>query len=515
VTGTTRRVARLLWLLVAAWASTAGATPNVPLEDPVYLQLEQLRAQGKLPPYLGGARPLTEAEIQRLLMQAGAAPDPRLLAPDVASAWLRPATLVTLRGALIDEHVRPYSTEVRPRDIAGFVAVSCEHQEGRPCGPGAGLGLELDSSAGYGSWLSAYTRLRFDAGNHAYSPAFDVDRAYLNIEAGPIAFEVGRDVQVLGPAERSALMLSDHAAPLDHVRISTARPLNLIGENGSILRLSLRYFVGVLRDPQRFHHTLVTGSRAQLDLFDGLELGGTRLLQLGGDGAPSFTFGQFVAEHFIRQSGPTGVGISNNRLSFDISYSFRALRGARAYYELAFEDNRKQFINTLEFQTDHLVGLELLNLDGAGHHGVLLEFHRTGSDSQEHSLFTTGMTNADRTLGSPLGPDAWSLYSAARIDLNALSLSPWAELVRMSSDVYTATENGPVVRVSSGVVEHRFRAGMDAFLTLPAGTTLRLRAFAERVGNSDFIEGATRVNGGVLVAFTWAPSQGAGVYMRE
>jgi hypothetical protein len=486
----------------------------VPLEDPLYLQLEQLRAQGKLPAYLGGARPLTEAEIQRLLIEAGAAPDPRLLPPNVSSAWLRPATLVTLRGNLIDEHLRPYSTDVRPRDMVGFVAASCEHQEGRPCGPGAGLGLELDSSAGYGSWLSAYTRFRFDAGNHAYSAAFDVDRAYVNIEAGPVAFEVGRDVQVLGPAARSALMLSDHAAPLDHARISTARPLDLIGDHGSILRLSLRYFVGVLRDPQRFHHTLVTGSRAQFDLFDGLELGGTRLLQLGGDGAPSFTFGEFLLEHLIRQSGPSGVGISNNRLSFDISYAFRALRGARAYYELAFEDNRKQFINTLEFQTDHLVGLELLNLDGAGRHRVLIEFQHTGMDSQEHSLFTTGMTNADRTLGSPLGPDAWSLYSAVQIDRGALSVSPWAELVRMSSDVYTATENGPVIRVSSGVVEHRFRAGIDGTLVLAAGTSLRVGAFAERVGNSDFVAGTTRLNGGLLAAFTWTPPQGAAHFWK-
>ncbi len=499
--------------LLFAASAAAEATPNVPLEDPVYLQLAQLRAQGKLPAYLGGARPLTEAEVQRLLMMAGVPAEPRLLSSEISGAWLRPATLLTLRAALVDEHLRPYSTDVRPRDIAGFVATSCEHQEGRPCGPGAGLGLELDSSAGYGTWLSAYTRFRFDAGNHAYSPALDVDRAYVNVEAGPLAFEVGRDVQVLGPAARSALMLSDHAAPLDHVRISTARPLDLIGDHGSILRLSLRYFVGVLRDPQRFHRTLVTGSRAQLDLFDGLELGGTRLLQLGGAGAPSFTFGQFVAEHFIRQSGPTGVGISNNRLSFDISYVFRALRGARAYYELAFEDTRRQFLNTLEFQTDHLLGLELLNLDGAGHHAVLLEYHRTGSDSQEHSLFTTGMTNADRTLGSPLGPDAWSLYSAVRIDRNALSLSPWAELVNLSSDVYTATENGPVVRVSSGVIEHRFRAGIDGTVALAGGMSLRLSAFAERVGNSDFIAGATRVNGGLLAAFTWVPALGAGFHM--
>jgi hypothetical protein len=53
--------------LVLAAATAARGTPNVPLEDPVYLQLAQLRAQGKLRAYLGGVRPLTEAEVQRLL----------------------------------------------------------------------------------------------------------------------------------------------------------------------------------------------------------------------------------------------------------------------------------------------------------------------------------------------------------------------------------------------------------------------------------------------------------------
>jgi len=502
-----RSTAQLLGLLLVASATAAQATPNVPLENPVYLQLEQLRAQGKLPAYLGGSSPLTEAEIERLLVAAGAPPDPRFLPPDVSDPWIRPATLLTLRGSLVDEHPRSYSTEIRPRNIAGFVALSCEHQEGRPCGPGAGVGVEVDSSAGYGGWVSAFTRIRVDAGNHAYEPGVDLDRAYVNFELGPVAMEAGRDVQVLGPAVRSALMLSDHAAPLDHVRISTARPLDLLGDRGSILRLSLRYFIARLRDPQRFHGTLLTGARAQLVLFDQLELGGTRFLQLGGDGAPSFTLGQFVLEHFVRQTGPDGAGISNNRLSFDISYVFGPLRGARAYYELAFEDTRHQFLNTLEFQTDHLLGLEVLNLDGAGHHGLLLEFHRTGSDSQEHSPFTTGMTNANRTLGSPLGPDAWSLYAAVRIDGRAFSVTPWAELVRMSSDVYgVRSEDGPVERFSTGVTEHRFRAGLEAALGLTKGVSLRVGAFGERVGNSDFVTGATRLNGGLLAALTWSPA---------
>ncbi len=40
----------------------------------------------------------------------------------------------------------------RPRDLIGLIAASCEHAEGRPCGPGAALLTELDSSVGYDDW---------------------------------------------------------------------------------------------------------------------------------------------------------------------------------------------------------------------------------------------------------------------------------------------------------------------------------------------------------------------------
>src|SRR5262249_16671171 len=144
--------------------------------------------------------------------------------------------------------------------------------------------------------------------------------------------------------------------------------------------------------------------------------------------------------------------------------------------------------------------------DGAGHHGVLLEYHRTGVNSQEHSPFTTGMTNAGRTLGSPLGPDAWSLYAAARIDARSVSILPWVELARLSSSVYGARpEDGPIEVVAAGASEQGFRAGVQARFSVAGGISLRVEAFGERVGNSDFAEGSTRLNGGLLATVTWLP----------
>ena len=218
-------------------AAAALASPNVPLDDPLYAALERLRAEGKIPPWSGGILPLTRAEMERLFAAAKDASDLALVrSPE--GFWLSAADRVALRAALVDMEGRPYSTAVRPRPMAGAVDLSCEHTEGRPCGPGAGAWMELDSSAGYGRHVSFVTRLRGMAGNHAYSAALEVDRAYVNAELGPVALEAGRDVQKLGPGERTSMMLGDHAAPLDHLRISTAHPLELGSE---AVRISLRW----------------------------------------------------------------------------------------------------------------------------------------------------------------------------------------------------------------------------------------------------------------------------------
>ena len=90
-----------------------------------------------------------------------------------------------------------------------------------------------------------------------------------------------------------------------------------------------------------------------------------------------------------------------------------------------------------------------------GNYGVLVEFLHTGVRSQEHGLFTSGMTSGGRTAGAPLGPDATSIYVSPRFSLrrNALTMSPWAEYVRIGSDVYDLPDCCAISRRSSGPVE--------------------------------------------------------------
>ena len=491
-----------LALLLALLASTARASPTIPLDDPVYEELGVLRALGRLPLYLGGIRPLTEFDAQRLLLQAGAAPNPTLPPLSLRGFWFNPARRVTARLGLFSDEERPYSTPDRPLGLIGGVEVSCEHQEGRPCGQGGGGVLELDTAVGYGHWISAFTRLQFMAGSNQWSTRGALDRGYINGQIGPVALLVGRDVLALGPGVHTQLIWGDNPAPLDQIRIQTAHPLKI---PRIPVTVSALYAVGRLRDPQTFHGTLVTLARLDVVIADQLELGAQQLLQLGGDGAIQYSFGDFIAEHFTRTGNYPGAGGSNRRDSLDATYTNKWARGLRIYYELAFEDFRKNLGDMFLYDCDHLVGLEMPALTKSGRHGFVLELQHNGPFSQEHTYFTTGLTNAGRVVGSPLGPDSWSLYASVRIDLARVTLWGWAEWVRAASDSYDAIEFGPINRVSVGPAETRIRFGPRARLPLLRQLRLEANAFFEYVDGFAFMPSVDRSNAGVQAMLVWTP----------
>src|SRR2546421_3977450 len=391
---------------------------------------------------------------------AGAA----VAAPRPDDFWIDPLERAALLFSAADEYDRPYSVPARPRDLAGFIALSCEYQEGRPCGDGVGTALEIDSEAGWSSFLTAATRLRVSAGTDRYASQLILDRAYLRFEAGPFLLQIGRDALSLGPAVRAGLVISRNAAPQDGIRAQLP-PVAL--PFAPDIRISLLYFLDRLRDPQRFHGTLLDCARAQLDFWNRVQLGGSRLLQIGGDGAPYYGgFTGFILEHFGRTREGVGQGTAeNNRLSFDLSIRIPELRGARLYYEIAFEDYRTStptaVWNSLRYDADHLVGIELAELKLGAWRRLYIELEHTGWVSQEHSVFTTGMTNAGRTLGSALGPDGTSLWLRADFEAGRLVLSPWVEWLRFSGNQYGLDVPRGPFGTGVGPIEHRQRPGAD------------------------------------------------------
>ena len=484
------------WILVTAALSTsatARAAPNLPSEDPAWDELRDAMAEGRVPDLLGGVQSLGADRVFGALSRGHAE----------EGGWATPLDRAILRAFADSEHDRPYSLPLRERQLAGFVAPSCEYQEGRPCGDGAGAGLELDSSAGFANLLTAATRIRLAGGSEAFGHGLALDRAYLKLEYGPLLLQAGRDVLALGPSVRAAEMVSANAVPQDGLR-AQLHPVAL--PFAPWLRVSLFYFLDRLRDPQTFQGTLLDCMHAQLDFTDRVQLGGSRILQLGGKGAPGFGgFWGFVGEHLGRTQ-PEGLSNpENNRLSFDLSVRIPELRGTRVYYEMALEDTRSRFFNMLRFDADHLIGIEVRAVRLGPWRRLFVELQHTAWVSQEHGTFTTGMTNGGRTLGSALGPDGTSLWVRADLEIAGLLVSPWAEWLRFISDRYGSDEARGVFVTASGPMEHRQRLGADLQARLAPGWRLSAGLFGERVGNADLIAGATRLNAGFRTALSYTP----------
>jgi hypothetical protein len=396
-------------------------------------------------------------------------------------AWITPIDQAALHLAAYDEADRPYSVPARPRDIAGELAISCEHAEGRPCGDGLGAFGELDSRAGYGDWLSAGTRLRARLGSENYGADLDLDRAHLDARYQGFGLELGRDVFTLGPAAHTQVGWGDHAPPLDFARASYATA-----------RGGLFYLVGRLRSPQTYPGNLVTIARGELELGP-VTLGGMQLLQLEGEGAPHLGPWAFLEEHFTRgdaSAGPTDS--SNRRVGLDASWRIAGFGGARLYYELMFEDWRRQFVDALRYDADHVVGFEAPS--------VLVEWQKTGFRSMEHSPRITGFTNAGRAVGSPLGPDAQALF----VSLRAHSITPWVEFVHLASDKYTYDFHQPIVRTNDGLAEVRVRIGLRGTRAISAHLRLEAGALTETIFHVGFTH-AERHSVGADLVLAWHP----------
>src|SRR5437868_12815145 len=211
-----------------------------------------------------------------------------------------------------------------------------------------------------------------------------------------------------------------------------------------------------------------------------------------------------ILEQFGRtRETPSGTA-ENNRLSFDLAVRLPELRGARVYYEIAFEDTRKAFWNSVEYDADHLLGIELRAIRLGPWRRLFVELEHTGWVSQEHGVFTTGMTNAGHTMGSAMGPDGTSLWIRADFEQAGLTLSPWFEWLRFSGDTYGSDQVQGVFVVARGPVEHRQRLGIDA-QALFAPLLVSAGLFGERIENTDLVNWATSWSGGLRAAVTWTP----------
>src|SRR5262249_62350398 len=109
--------------------------------------------------------------------------------------------------------------------------------------------------------------------------------ASLKLTFQNIALEVGRGAQWWGPGYHGSLLLTDHAFPLDMIKLGSDEAFQLPWKLRDLGEWKVNAFLARLEGDQTFSHENIFGLRVSYLPTAWLELGATRLTQFGGSGS--------------------------------------------------------------------------------------------------------------------------------------------------------------------------------------------------------------------------------------
>ena len=531
----------------------ADSTPNVPIDDPVYRDIDKLVAAGLVEDAIYGQRPWSRGEIARLITEAMKKEEVGgPIAPDYGEIGLQIYTdgiLERLKKDYREELVDRGSLEGEKRSVRihpleqvqmdetfldspsravpannGLGMVDAQinplvaYREGRHYVDGNTLGLETTHSAKISPYFSLYARPRFEmltpnTVNTDVRPL--IQNAYGKFAFHNLEFEVGRDSLVWGQGEHGGLILSDNARPLDMIKVGNQSPFILpwifkhLGPN------SFQMFFADMGPEREFPYAILSGYKWSLKPTHFLELGFNHTLLMGGDGAPSIKWFDPISEFFfVRRGGLRGTGaqVADHRLGFDWRLRIPPFRNAEWYFETLWDDiGRETFIVNITQQMAFVSGLYFPRLADDGSTDLRIQYSHLPPLLYHHGTWNSGYSLNQHLLGDESGPDSDVFQLKIVHNLGEqYRLGFESGYANRDSDIYTQTtssQGGPdrVVKVTDNTTEHRFHflASLD-WMIRPR--LLLQPAFAyERVFNFDFIPGSGRNNFLGRIELTWHP----------
>lgn len=545
----TRRVklkALVLALLLLLTPSLAWSysTTNVPIDDPVYHDIDRLVGLGLARDVIYGQRPWSRGEIARII--AGAAKkhsdEGPIIAPDERDLSLRIETedllerlqkeyreeLIELGAAdgerkTFSFHPLAYAqaeynfldSEARsmPNNGLGFIDALVEplaaYREGRRYPDGHQLALETEHRLRATRFFSFYLRPRFQldvthGGNISAHPY--VQQLYLKFAVPHFELLVGRDSIEWGQGEYGGILLSNNARPLDMIKISNPSPTFLPWVFRYLGPFRYTFFVANLGPEREFPYSFLTGAKFSIKPTSFLELGIDQLLMLGGDGAPGpLTPGNVLQEFFgMRVGDVNAVNLTNREMGFDMRLTFSGLRNSQLYLDAQIEDFSSVLFMMLH-TTSYQAGFYIPRLSNDGRFSLRLEYRHGSPYFSRHAPFTTGMALNRRILGDELGPQADGGYAQLYFDPNQnTSFKFGVAYERRDGDVLTQTfkPNGDRDTIVTSVpvpAEERIRWGVSVAHHLSKRVRLSSDFSHEFIHNYNFSSGDNK-NGFLLGA---------------
>lgn len=441
----------LMWGSVGFfWANQAAASANIPLHHWAYESIERLTALGIIDQAMVVTKPYSRKEAARYVARAlervrkdkVVADGREVLAEPLLDRLMqefRPELMdldavarapgASARGFRYGGHIQ---TEVDGFFVGGGQTVRFrENRGGEYYVNGAIDQTDIRGWFEIGDWLSVNLQPKFISNEHVLgigatnnNKNFYLREGSIKISHFNVALEIGRGTQWWGPGYHGSLLLTDHAFPLDMIKLGSDQAFRIPWLEG-LGQWKVNSFLTRLEKNRDFPRAQVFGLRISYMPTDWLELGLARLTQFdgrGNDGKDQWFPAILVNTYFSDtnrktkiaggqpQPGPSAV---NEQAMFDFRASIPSVPylipfpgGLQFYGEVGLEDPPNGLglvVGTYlpqVFKGDTLdLRLEYANTD------IRRELNGVSAQWYNNGFYTSGMRYRGFPLGHHMGTD--------------------------------------------------------------------------------------------------------------
>jgi hypothetical protein len=425
-------------LVIGTLARGSTYVVYIPLDSPVYEELETLNGLGYLYKYIGEIKPVSRVEAARLTLEGeGQLEDSGHSDPLAQSlidelrvqlreeiGWLendaedrQPTTihpLERLEAAYIYSHGarRFWDTGGKGanRDLSATEATPLlPDNDGIATGAGSNEVLRWSGWAGLGGFLTGYGELEA-SGPFTRSLSGKSRVLPLNAEAvlslGNFALSLGQEEMWWGIGHFAALSQSDNTSPFPALRIQNIHPTLLPGFLRYLGQFRYQIFLGQLDGDRYNTHPWIDGQIVSFKPVPNFEFGFTHTIAFGGRFNDNYSLAGFFGRA-LGATGSTQSGNTNSRAGAFLKIHFPSLRNLEVYQEMLGEDNRSGPLGRFEpFKAvSYQGGFYLPRLTKDGRTDLRFEYTILEPNYSIHpqSLY---WAYDGGLMGDPLGPNA-------------------------------------------------------------------------------------------------------------
>lgn len=437
----------LLWLISGG---VALASSNLPLHHWGYDAIERLIALEVIDRALIGAKPFTRMQAAQYVARAIERVRADEVALDGREAIAEPL-LERLLAEFRPELIRLGTIRARPEEKSGslrFGARVTSEVDASSIGGGQTIRFRENRGGEYfvngvqnqtdvrawaelNEWAAVMVQPKFISNRHllglgatnnsdnVYLREFSLKLSYANV-----ALEVGRGTQWWGPGYHGSLLLTDHAFPMEMLKLGTERPFRLPGVLNGLGDWKVNAFLGRFEENRDFPRAKLFGLRLSYLPASWLEFGLTRLTQFGGRGRDQ-SFPGVVVDAYISEPNQTGGRDVNEQAMVDfrlripsIPYLIPFPAGLQLYGEIGTEDKWSQL--PIPSRAAFLGGIYIPQVFAGDTMDVRIEYADTDYGRRRHpelgqvwynnGIYTGGMRHRGLPLGHHMGTDAIDFF---------------------------------------------------------------------------------------------------------